>query len=105
MSEDIAAIAKGLTELAERCEAGAGFDLSLEILIEVTMFEPDGEFVSIRPNAAGTKVICTRADGSEATFAADDWTIDRADTAALLRTRAVHLTAGDASSGMGGDRG
>lgn len=74
--------------LAARVEARHGFDNSLDVEIEVALFEPGGIAVSARPNAFGTKVIYTYVDGTQATYWAEEWTADRADAAASLRARA-----------------
>ena len=63
--------------LVERLRAATGPNNGLDVLVEVALFEPDSEFISARPNAAGTKVIFTRHDGSEATFWAEDYTFTR----------------------------
>ncbi len=76
--------------LADRCEAASGADNALDVLIEVALFNPDNGWAAVRPNAAGTKVIYTRPDGTEATFWAHDWTITdrrRRETAAALRAK------------------
>lgn len=80
-----------LTELADRVEAATGYSNELDILSEIALFEPDAEYVSVRVNAAGTKLIYTSADGKEKTHWARDWTIspaERAATAASLRAHA-----------------
>lgn len=78
-----------LEELASRVEAGRGTDNALDVLIEVALFEPDEEYVSARPNAAGTKVIYTLHGGIERTYWAQEWTADRKDAASALRSRAL----------------
>ena len=73
-----------LSALIERVEALTGQSNGLDVEIEIALFNPD---VSIRSNAAGSKVIYTKRDGSEATHLAWDWTLDRnrSRTVALLR--------------------
>lgn len=71
--------------LAKAVEQAEGPDNALDVLIECALFVPDAEFLAIRPNDAGTKVICTRADGRETTHWADDWTMNRPACAAALR--------------------
>lgn len=77
-----------LIELSRRCWAGRGVDDALDVLIEIALFEPNENWTAIRANSAGTKVIYTRDDGSEATFRAFDWTMDRNQAAARLALRA-----------------
>jgi len=88
--------AQELLGLADRVDEEAGTNNSLDVLVEVALFEPDADYVSIRPNAAGTKIICTKPDGLEKTFWSRDFTISarqRANTAASLR--ALAQTRGD----------
>jgi len=61
---------------------------ALDVQIEIALFEPDEESASIRANAAGTKVIVTSPAGKDTTYRARDWTMDRAVTLAVLRSRA-----------------
>lgn len=62
-----------MSGLIERIEAGEA-SLSLEVLIEVAMFQPCEKYTAIRANHAGTKVIMThREDGREGTFWPSDW--------------------------------
>lgn len=79
-----------LLDLAERVEAGSGISNALDIEIEMALFNPpeDG-FVSVRKNAANTKLIYTRPDGREVTCWACDWTMNRQHAAAALRARAA----------------
>lgn len=79
-----------LEELACRVEGLTTSDNTLDVLVEVALFEPDGEYADIRPNHAGTKVIYTDWDGGEETCWAPDWTFDapaRERVAAALRAR------------------
>lgn len=80
-------IVRPLEALARRCEEGNGADNALDVEIEIALFEPDQDWSSIRANSAGTKVICAAPDGSEKTFWAVDWTMDRRAAAASLRVR------------------
>lgn len=80
----------GLAALAARVAAMHGFgDNSLDVLIEVALFQPDHQATSIRANAAGTKVILTAPDGDETTYWPFDWTMERerAATIEALRMR------------------
>ena len=72
-------------DLIERLEKATGTDNELDIAIEIALFNPD---VAVRPNAAGTKLIYTKRDGSEVTHWADDYTLlpeSRRRSIALLR--------------------
>lgn len=77
-----------LIALAERVESGAGSNNELDVLVEVALFTPSENCVSIRPNNAGSKVIYSYVDGTDATYRAEDWTMDRFGTAQSLRARA-----------------
>lgn len=61
--------------LIERIEAATGPDNKLDIAIDIHLFEPDDEFHGIRANAAGTKLIYGRTDGTSLTCWARDWTL------------------------------
>lgn len=87
-----AANASTLIELAKHCMTGRGVDDALDVLIEIALFEPNEDWAAIRANSAGTKVIYTRADGSQGTFRAFDWTMDRNQAAARLSLRAHEQT-------------
>jgi hypothetical protein len=78
-----------LLELADRVLSGSGCDNALDVLVEVALFEADQELVGARPNAAGTKVIYTCANGSQTTHWADEWSKHRGLSARLLRARAA----------------
>jgi len=81
-----------LLALAERVLASGGTCNALDVEVEVALFEPDAAYAAIRTNDAGTKTICTRADGSERTFWARDYTMsagNRREAAAALRARAA----------------
>jgi hypothetical protein len=81
--------AQDLLALAERVVSRFGYDNALDVEVEIALFEPDDEFMSIRANAAGTKVICTTVGGSDMTFWAQEWTKHRLEVAAALRARAL----------------
>lgn len=74
--------------LIERLE-GAERGNALDIQIEIALFKPDAEYLSVRPNDAGTKLIYTKADGSQQTCWAFDWTMPScvAETIKQLRAR------------------
>lgn len=74
-------------KLIARLQAQTGCSNELDVLVEVALFKPDAEYLKIRANNAGTKVIYTRADGSEATHWAADWTQDRHGAVSRLRAR------------------
>lgn len=80
---DLIATLEGLTA---RLDAGETSN-ELDIAVEIALFEPDDIYLSVRPNAAGTKVIYTKRDSSEVTHWANDWTMERnrPRTIALLR--------------------
>jgi hypothetical protein len=85
-----------LRNLATHIEALTTASNTLDVLVEVALFERDARTVAVRPNAAGTKVIYTTAIGSEQTHWAYDWTITaaaRAKTVAGLRARAERSAA------------
>jgi hypothetical protein len=81
---------KSLLELAERVEALTEAANSCDVLCEIALFKPAGDWVAVRPNNAGTKVIYTDKSGEQFTYWADDWTRDdqRKETAAALRALA-----------------
>ncbi len=65
-------------------------DNRIDVLVEVATFEPDENFVSARPNAAGTKVVFKTKDGRSETYWAHDYTgspESRAACIALLRAK------------------
>ena len=76
--------------LIERLEAGERGN-KLDVLIEVALFEPDGDYSSCRPNNAGTKVVYRRTDGTLVTFLARDWTkrSEREGVLDILRSKAA----------------
>lgn len=77
-----------LINLAERVEAAKCEDNALDVLVEIAMFDPCTLYTSARSNAAGTKVIYIKRDGGQEVCWAENWTKDRADTAAALRAKA-----------------
>jgi len=77
----------GFAELVERVENGAGCDNSLDVLIEVALFQPNEHVASCRANNAGTKVIYTTHCGHQETYWADEWTGERSKASAALRVR------------------
>lgn len=58
----------------------------LDMAIEIALFDPD---VSVRPNAAGTKLIYTKRSGKEATFMAADWSMQGERARTIMRLRAA----------------
>lgn len=64
-----------LKELIERVKASHGSN-ALDMEIEIALFEPDGLHTSVRPNAAGTKLVYTRQDGGTDTHWAGDYTLN-----------------------------
>lgn len=80
-----------LRKLADRVEGMNSTDNQLDVLVEVALFCPNKEEVSVRANDAGTKVIYVDHEGREKTYLAAEWTFNkrsREQTAALLRARA-----------------
>lgn len=79
-----------LEALAVRVETLTKSSNAIDVLCEIALFDSDRALRSIRANDAGTKVIYTTHDGTDATSWAYDWTFDaptRANTAQLLRAR------------------
>lgn len=72
-------------ELIARLDSGECSN-ELDVAIEIALFDPD---VSIRANAAGTKVIYTRRSGKETTHYAADWSMDEARAATIDRLRSL----------------
>jgi hypothetical protein len=62
-------------DILRRLEAAKGADNTLDIDIELALFQPDADYKSARANAAYTKVIYTRRDGTEVTHWAPDHTL------------------------------
>ena len=79
---------EALKALAERVERSIAPSNSLDMEIEIALFNPDSEHVAVRPNNAGTKLIYTAKNGSKQTFWANDYTLNhesRASTVAAIR--------------------
>lgn len=72
-------------EIIERLERGECSN-ELDIAIEIELFDPP---VSVRPNAAGTKLIYTLRSGKKETFWADDHSMPERRGLALDRLRAL----------------
>jgi hypothetical protein len=85
-----------LLGLAGRVDAATLADNSLDVLVEIALFEPASDYSAVRANAAGTKVIYTRESGVESTFWAFDWTAsqNKVSTIAALRARAAQIGGG-----------
>lgn len=84
--------AREVLALADRVERGRGINNSLDTDIEIALFDPpDDGFVTVRKNAAGSKVVYARADGREITCWAMDWTMDRPRAVSKLRARATAI--------------
>lgn len=75
-----------LRGLIERVERTRETNNRLDCEIDIALFKPDRYFSSVRMNAAGTKLVYTRRDGSTATF----WSCDHTLTADS-RTKALAL--------------
>lgn len=75
-----------IEELVGRVEAATACDNALDIEIDIALFEPDALHKSVRANAAGTKLVYTRHDGSTNTHWAFDHTLS-------LTTRKAAITA------------
>ncbi|QZP07809.1 hypothetical protein [Caenibius sp. WL] len=83
-----------LIALAERCEALRGYSNEIDVLAELALFKPDDDYVSVRANHAGTKVVYTTASGHDQTYWAPDHTISNAarqKTSASLRAIAEEM--------------
>lgn len=65
-----------LSELIERVRQNRRQDNALDIEIDIALFEPDRDHVSVRANRAGTKLVYTRHDGRTDTFLARDHTLN-----------------------------
>lgn len=62
--------------LVERLRQATGPDNALDIAIDIALFKPDRDHVSVRANNAGTKLVYTRPDGRTDTFLARDHTLN-----------------------------
>ena len=59
-------------------------DNELDIAIEIALFEPDEDWGGVRANAAGTKVIFSRHNGTSRTCWARDFTLSASSRAAAI---------------------
>lgn len=84
---------EALLALADEVASGRGMDNGLDVRVEIALFQPDDEYVSIRANGAGTKTVCTKHDGSQRTFWARDFTISP--TARAVTAQELRALAGD----------
>jgi len=77
--------------LSDRVAALKRADIRLDVLVEIALFEPGEDCISIQPNNAGTKVIYKEIDGIEVTSWPSDWTASdqRKATTAALRARGL----------------
>lgn len=66
-----------LSELLERVKAARGYSNALDIEIDIALFKPDSRYLSVHPNAAGTKLVYRLADGSTRTHWAEDHTLNQ----------------------------
>lgn len=80
------AAAAKIVALIQRLEKGERNN-SLDVLIEVALFEPDEKTFDAVPNAAGSKVIYANRDGSFSTHWAREWTNQPTYAARLLQAR------------------
>lgn len=76
-----------LLALAERVEKGK-LSNSIDVEVEIALFDPCQEWASVRPNFSRSKVIYTNHDGLETTHWALEWTMNRKNTAERLRAKA-----------------
>jgi hypothetical protein len=77
-----------IPELIEALERADGPDNRLDIAVEIALFDPD---VSVKPNAAGTKVVYTTRSGKKSTHWARDHTLSPETRAsAIAALRALH---------------
>lgn len=72
-----------LEELLDRVKAGESGN-ALDMAIEIALFQPDNNYASVKPNAAGTKLVYTTHSGDLDTCLAWDWTLT-----AARRTKAI----------------
>lgn len=91
-----------LMELASRVGEARRSDNALDVQVEVALFQPDDTYTVCRANAAGTKVIYTRTDGSKETCWAPDWSAspksreEAAEALGFLARVRAHLGTGPA---------
>ena len=79
-----------LHSLLERVRSAEKADSATDIAVDIALFEPDSEFVSVRSNAAGTKLVYARRDGSTSAYWPEDHTLNsmtRANAIALLSAK------------------
>uniref|UniRef100_A0A193SBF1 Uncharacterized protein n=1 Tax=biofilter metagenome TaxID=1070537 RepID=A0A193SBF1_9ZZZZ len=79
-----------MTSLIDRLSRLDGPCNRTDVLIEVALFKANNIYRSIRANAAGTKVIYTKRDGTQETYWAQDYTLTperRAESIELLRAK------------------
>jgi hypothetical protein len=67
-----------IPDIIEKLEKARGPDNALDIEIDIALFKPDDWHVSVRANAAGTKLVYTRHDGGTDTYRAWDHTLGAA---------------------------
>lgn len=67
-----------LAGLLDRVDAATETDNSLDVEIEIAVFQPDRHYASVRANSAGTKVIYTSLEGKDYTCWSWDWTLNAA---------------------------
>ncbi|MEQ9634649.1 MAG: hypothetical protein RLW68_01045 [Devosia marina] len=78
-----------ISELLERVKAARGYSNALDIEIDMALFKPDGRHISVRPNAAKTKLVYIKRTGGTDTFLAHDWTISQASRDEAIRLLTV----------------
>ena len=79
-----------LQSLLERVRSAEKADNATDIAVEIALFEPDDEFVSVKSNSVGTKLVYARRDGSTSIYLAEDHTLNsetRANAIALLSAK------------------
>jgi hypothetical protein len=75
-----------LASLLEKVQSAKAGSNVLDMEIEIALFKPDRLHISVRQNAAGTKLVYTRQDGGTDTHWASDHTLNNA-----TRERAIAL--------------
>ena len=81
-----------LREIKDRLEACTGPENALDIAIDIALFEPDRKHVSVRANAAGTKLVYARHDGKTDTYWAQDHTLNEVRRSAARALIAALIT-------------
>ena len=82
-----------MTSLVDRISKLDGPCNRTDVVVEVELFKPNNIYRSIRSNAAGTKVIYTKRDGTQEPYWAQDHTLtpeSRAHCIAILRAKEVN---------------